>query len=236
MRAPLVASLDVLDYQLGLDQALAQKGPDGRPLLETPLRRQAIKEARRLLDAMAFRFALLDERPLPEDLDYLRALEAMKRPEQAAPVLARRRPIYQRTRRRRLVTSYGSLMLVVTFVALLAWFGTSETADELALVNQRTAQDVTVTHTANFTVTPDMNRLHVDGTTLVSRDSRGIVEIRLLDPQGEVRLYESYSANDNLYLRANILSPEPGEWRLLVDFLEAEASVRVSVDGVRPAR
>lgn len=231
-----MASLDVLDYQLGLDQALAQKGPDGRPLLEAPFRRQAVKEARRLIDAMAFRFALMDERPLPEDLDYLRALEAMKRPEQAAPVLARRRPLYQRVRRRRLVTGYGSLALVATCVLLLAWFATSETAEEIALVNHRTSEDVTFSPNDTFTVTPDMTRLHVDGTILLARDSRGIVEIRLVDPSGSVRMYESYAPGGNLYLRENVYDPEPGEWTLLVDFLDAEASVRVTVDGIRSAR
>lgn len=232
----MLASLDVLDYQTGLDAALAQRGPDGRALLEPALRKQAMRDVRRTIDAMAFRFALLDERPLPEDLDYLRALEALKRPELAAPVLARRRPVYQRVRRRRLITTYGSLTLFATFVLLLAWFGTSETAEELALINHRTAQDVTYPGNATFTVTPEMTRLHVDGTILMSRDSRGIVEIRLVDPAGNVRMYEAYAPGGNIYLRENIYSPEPGEWSLLVDFLEAEASVRVSVDGIRNAR
>lgn len=232
-----MASLDVLDYQVGLDAALAAKGEDGRPLLEPGLRRQAVREARRVLDAMAFRFALLDERPLPEDLDYLRALEAMKPPERAARVLARRRPLYRRNRVRRLATTFVSLGVVALVVAGLVYGATSEKATELALLTERTGADVTVTFNRTFEVSENVTRLHVDATVIPPpRGSPGVVEVRLLDPSGQVRVYESYAAGGNNYLRENVLDPQPGEWLLLVDFLEAKASVRVSVLGVEPTR
>lgn len=225
-----MASLDVLDYQLALEQALAKEG------LPPGLRRQAVKEARRTLDAMAFRFAIMDERPLPEDLDYLRALEAMKPVERAAPVLARRRPLYAANRRRRLVTTWGVLLVIAAAIGGLAYLATSEVAEELVLVDHNVQASVTFPEQRNFTVTDDMTRLHIDGTFLVNRNSRGIVELRLIDPSNRTRVAETYVAGGNIYLRENIYDPEPGQWTLLVDFLDAQGAVRVTVDGIRPAR
>lgn len=228
--ARAMASLDVLDYQAGLDAALAKEG------LPAGLRRAAVKEARRVVDAMAFRFAILDERPMPEDLDYLRALEAVKRPPEAARLLARRRGLYAANRRRRLVTTWSVLLLVALLAGGLAYLATSEEATELALVNHNTAQPVTFPTERNFTVTEEMTRLHVDGTFLVNKLSRGVIEIRIVDPEGRTRLYESYHAGGNIYLRENIYEPEAGQWTLIVDYLDAQGAVRVSVDGVRPTR
>lgn len=227
-----MASLDVLDYQVGLDAALAKRGPDGRPLLDAPLRKQALKDARRTLDAMAFRFAILDERPLPEDLDYLRALEAMKPPERAAEVLARRRPAYQRVRRRRLVTSLVSLGIFALLVAGIVYVATLEEADVLA---EFSASEST---NATFVVTPEMTRLHVDGTILHAQGEVGNVEIFLYGPDGQtITLWPSGDARNN-YLRRNLLPPEltPGEWRVFVDLNGGPGSVYLTITGVRPTR
>lgn len=225
-----MASLDLLDYQAALDDALAQEG------LPASLRRPAVKEARRVADAMAFRFALLDERPMPEDLDYLRAIEAMKRPPEAARVLLRRRGVYAANRRRRLATTWVLLLALGLAATSLAYYGTSEQAQELALVNYSTAAVATFPTNRTFVVEQDVTRLRVDGTFLLAKGSPGVIELRLLDPTGDMRLYESYYAGGNIYLRENVYAPEPGEWTLLVDHLEAQGSVRVSVDAVRPAR
>ncbi|HUR70096.1 MAG TPA: hypothetical protein VM370_12700 [Candidatus Thermoplasmatota archaeon] len=225
-----MASLDVLDWQVGLDAALAKAG------LAPAYRRQALKEARRVVDAMAFRFALMDERPLPEDLDYLRAIEAVKPAERAAAVLVARRPVYARARRRRLVTTYVTLGILALSIAALFYYGTSETAEELALVTYNAGQDLTFPANKTFVVGDNVTRLHVDGTILLSKATRGVIEVRLVDPAGRTRLFESYGPNGDIYLRENILEPEPGEWSLLVDFLDAQGSARVTVDAVRPAR
>lgn len=231
-----MASLDVLDYQAGLEQALGERGPDGRPLLEAPLRRQAVRDMRRLLEAMAFRFAILDERPLPEDLDYLRALEAVHPPARAAPVLARRRPLYAATRRRRLATTWTVLGIVAVLVGGLAFLATSEASVPLASINEVARAPVTFSPNASFEVTDNMTRLHVDGTVIVHKDSPGVIEVRLLDPDGDAVLAETFAARGNLYLRHNVLDPEPGRWTLLVDFLDVQGSARVEVDGVVPTR
>ena len=225
-----MASLDLLDYQQALDAALAKEG------LPAGLRRPAVKEARRVIDAMAFRFALMDERPLPEDLDYLRALEAVKPAPRAAAVLARRRGVYARNRVRRLTTTWGILLVFALVVGGFAWLVTSEEAIEVALIDHNAAASVTRPETRTFSVTDDVTRLHVDGTFLVNKNSRGVIEIRLLDPNGETALYESYAAGGNIYLRHNVVEPMPGEWTLLVDYLDAQGSVRVSVDAIRPSR
>lgn len=231
-----MSSLDLLDYQVGLDEALARPGPDGKPLLAPALRRQAVKEARRVVDAMAFRFALMDERPLPEDLDYLRALEAVKAPPGAAEVLARRGPHYARTRRRRLVTTWTVLALIAALVGSGAWLVTSEKADVLAVVSHAAAVEATFSPNATFYVDEATTRLHVDGTVLLQRDSTGGIEVRLLDPDGRVRLEESFYPGGNVYLRHNEYDPAPGLWTLLVDFNSAQGSARVEVLGVKPAR
>lgn len=229
-RRGLVASLDVLDYQAGLDDALARAG------LAPAYRRQAVKEARRVVDAMAFRFALMDERPLPEDLDYLRALEAVKPPERAAEVLLRRQPVYARVRRRRLTTTYGTLLFLALAFGALAWFATSEEAVELALVEHTTAERVTFPSERRFQVTEEMTRLRIDGTILPGRGTSGVIEVRLVDPAGQTRLFEPFYAGGNVYLRENVYDPEPGEWALIVDFLDVQGSARVTVDGIRPTR
>lgn len=225
-----MASLDVLDYQMALDAELGKVG------LPAGLRRQALKDARRIIDAMAFRFALLDERPLPEDLDYLRAIEAMKPAPRAAEVLARRRPFYAKTRRRRLTTTWASLAIVALAIGALAWYGTSEVADELALVNVNSPTETTASHERVFVVAENVTRLRVDGTLLPSKATKGAIEVLLIDPSNETRLYESFASGGNIYLRENILDPQPGEWRLFVDFLEAQGSARVELIGVRAAR
>lgn len=228
-----MSSLDLLDYQVGLDAALARAGPDGRPLLAPALRRQAIKEARRLVDAMAFRFALLDERALPEDLDYLRALEAVKDPERAAAVLARRGPHYARVRRRRLATTWVSLAVVAGLVALLAVLATSEESETLASISHSAPVAQTRSLNATFVVEANVTRLHVDGTLLLARGSTGTIEVRLLDPLGVV--HDLTPTPGNVYLRENV-APVAGEWTLLVDFNDARGSIHVDVSGVRPTR
>lgn len=229
-----MSSLDLLDYQVGLDEALARPGPDGKPLLASALRRQAVKEARRVVDAMAFRFALLDERPLPEDLDYLRALEAVKPPARAAEVLARRKGHYAKVRARRLVTTWGVLAIVGALVAVLAVLATSEESVTLASINHSTATEQTYSPNATFVVDANVTRLHVDGTLLLARGSTGNIEVRLVDPDGVV--HDLTPTRGNVYLRENVDAPKAGEWTLYVDFNGAEGSARVEVFGVRPTR
>ena len=221
-----MASLDVLDYQAGLDAELASAG------MPAALRRQAVKDARRVVDAMAFRFALMDERPLPEDLDYLRALEAVKSPARAAPVLLARRPHYARTRMRRLTTTYTLLLILAVSIGGLAYVATSEEAVPLA--------EFTTTQTTNrtFVVTQNMTRLYVDGTVLHPDDAISSVAIFLNGPNDEVvQLWPSGDAR-NIYLRRNIEAPTltPGEWTVLVDFNVGGGSVYMTILGVQPSR
>lgn len=226
-----LSSLDVLDYQAGLEAALARPGPDGRPLLPPALRRSAMREARRTIEALAFRFALMDERPLPEDLDFLRALEAMKDPPRAAVVLARRRDVYARTRRRRLATTWTILLALGLFVGGLAYLATLEEADELAYVNERGEAGLSVER--KFLVDANHTRLRIDGTFIVPRDSAASIEVFLQGPGGEARFW-SFDPGGNNYLRENVPAV-PGEWRLIVDYGGA-GSAQVVVLGVRPAR
>lgn len=227
-----MSSLDVLDYQVALDEAMAKRGPDGRPLLEAAYRKQALREVRRALEAMAFRYALLDERALPEDLDYLRALEGLKQPEKAAQVLARKRPVYARARRRRLVTTWVSLAIVVVAAAALVYGATSEKADRLV--------DLSTSHTTNatFVVGQNVTRLHVDGTILPGKGQEGTIEIFLYSPSG--RTYTLWPNGDNRdnYLRENLEGSqvEQGEWRALVDFNGGPGSVYLIIDAVSPTR
>ena len=221
-----MASLDVLDYQAALDEALAKEG------LPPALRRQAVKEARRVLDAMAFRFALMDERPLPEDLDHLRALEAMQPPARAAAVLAKRRPIYAKVRRRRLTTTYTTLAILALAIAGLAYLATSE--ESVVLAEFSTASDLNRT----FVVDENFTRLYVDATILHPDDGVSGVTIFLAGPDDRVvQLWPSGDARNN-YLRRNLAPPElvPGEWRLFVDFNGGAGSVHLTLLGVRPAR
>ncbi|HWH07905.1 MAG TPA: hypothetical protein VNX21_01815 [Candidatus Thermoplasmatota archaeon] len=227
-----MASLDVLDYMQGLDDALAQRG------MQAAYRRQALKEARRAIDAMAFKFAILDERPLPEDLDYLRALEAMKPPARAAPVLERRLPTYRRVRGRRLATTGVVLLVLGSLVGGLWWLATSETAAPVASLTHAVNDDAgrTVTLTENLTVPEGATRLYVAGTIFVSGGSRGDIAIFLKGPDNQTRLYESYADRGTHYLRENVAPAEAGEWTLLVDFNGARGSIHLDVSAVSPAR
>ena len=227
-----MASLDVLDYLQGLDAALAERG------MAPAYRRQALKDARRAIDAMAFKFAILDERPLPEDLDYLRAIEAMKQPDRAAPVLERRLPVYRRVRGRRLMTTGVVLLVLATLVGGLAWLATSETSTDLATLTYGVDDDsgATVTRTAAFTVTPEMDRVYLAGTIFVAAGSRGDIELFLKGPNNETVLFESYADRGTHYLRENAYDPAPGEWTLIVDFNGAKGSVHVDVSGITPTR
>ena len=227
-----MASLDVLDYLQGLDAALAQRG------MQAPYRRQGLKDARRTIDAMAFKFAIQDERPLPEDLDYLRALEAMKPPERAAPVLQRRLPAYRRVRGRRLLTTGIVLLVLASFVGGLAWLATSESSHPLASLTHAVNDDAgrTVSLNETFTVESGMTRAYVAGTIFVGPDTRGNIEIFLKGPDGQTRLFKAYADRGTHYLRENVHPLEAGEWTLLVDFNGARGSVHVDVNGIRPTR
>ena len=221
-----MASLDVLDYQAGLDAELSRAG------MPAALRRQAVKDARRVVDAMAFRFALMDERPLPEDLDYLRALEAVKPPARAAQVLLARRPHYARVRRRRLTTTFTILFVLAASIGALAFYATSEEAVTLAEFTTTQSTDRT------FVVTENMTRLYVDATVLHPDDAVSSVAIFLNGPNDQVvQLWPSGDAR-NTYLRRNIVAPtlEPGEWTVLVDFNVGGGSVYVTILGVQPTR
>lgn len=225
-----MGSLDVLDYVTRLDEALV---PHTR---SAGLRHAAMRETRRLIEAMAFRFALMDERPLPEDLDYLRAIEAMKAPQQAAAVLARRLPHYAKQRRRRLTTTWTILAVIGLLIGALAYYATSEKAETLASITQHPAVDVQFSVNKTFLVTPNMTRLHVDGSGFVSKLSNGTVEVRLLDPDGVARVTQVFQARGDNYLRANVERPTIGRWTLLVDFNEAAGAVDVTVAGITPTR
>jgi hypothetical protein len=234
--ARFVASLDVLDYLHGLDDELAKPGADGKPLLPASLRGQARKDVRRVLDAMAFRFAILDERPLPEDLDYLRAIEALQPAPKAAAVLARRRPFYAKTRRRRLASTWTTLAVIGLALFALVWFGTSEKAETLVAVKEQAAVDVTYIRTWNFTVDPAMNRLHIDGSAFLNKASQGDVEVFIKDPTGKTTRYIERSPTSNNWIRDNIEGPLPGVWQLVVSFNGASGTLQMTVDGVSPAR
>jgi hypothetical protein len=228
-----LASLDVLDYLQGLETALASRLPAG-------LRRPAVREARRVLETLAFRFAILDERPLPEDLDYLRAIEAMKPPARAAEVLARRRPIYARARRRRLITTWTILAFLAIAIGGLAYLATSEKADTVAAVNQRAAVDVSYAVVKNFTIAPNVNRLHVAGDFSLGKATSGTIEVRLRylgtdnAPVNETSL--TFNARERDYLRENVLDPKPGNWQLFVDFEQVTGSAIITVDAITPTR
>ena len=216
----------MLDYQAGLDAELARAG------MPAALRRPAVKDARRVVDAMAFRFALMDERPLPEDLDYLRALEAVKPPARAAPVLLARRPVYARARRRRLTTTWSILLVLALAIGGLAYLATSEESVTLAEFSASASTDRT------FVVTGNMTRLYVDATVLHPDDAVSGVTIFLNGPDGRVvQLWPSGDARNN-YLRRNVEPPTltPGEWTVLVDFNSPGGSVYLTVLGVQPAR
>lgn len=234
-----MSSLDVLDYQTGVEEALARRGPDGRPLLEAPLRRQALRDVRRLIDALAFRYAIIDDRPLPEDLDYIRALEGLKRPDAVAPVLARRRPHYQRVRRRRLTTSWTVLGVILLFIAGLLYVATLEKAEEVALVNER--GDAGAVFEQTFTIGEEITRLHVDGTIVVAKDAGGPIVVSLIGPDNreylgtEGRLGAEFTSRGGNYLRENVNSPIAGEWTLRVNYGGA-GSAMVTVLAIQPAR
>ncbi len=232
-----MASLDVLDFQLAVDAALAEPGPSGAPLLPAALRSQAVREARHVVDAMAFRFALLDERALPEDSDYVRALDALKSPARVAEVLARRSPLYAAKRRRRLVTTWSVLGVIALVVVGFAFLITIEEADTLASLTGSATEDLgTITLQRNFTVAPEVDRLHLDGNIIVRTGSSGVIEVRLIAPDGSIAFVEGYGDRSGNYLRANLLNPPPGQWTLIIDFLAVNGAATVSVDGVRPTR
>lgn len=230
-----MASLDVLDYLTGLDDELAKPGPDGRARMPPPLRKQALRDARRVIDMMAFKFAIVDERPLPEDLDHLRAIEAVKPAPRAADVLLRRAPHYARVRRRRLATTWSVLAVLVLLFGGLAYLATSEKADTLATIVTAPATDVTYAENRTFDVRADMTRLYVTADVFVARGSQGSVEIRLVDPDGEVALVDLWTPQSNNYLRESV-PPKTGTWTLVVVFHNAHGSVRAEVNGVYPAR
>lgn len=225
-----MSSLDVLDYATALEEALARQGMPG------PLRGPAVREARRTIEALAFRFALLDERALPEDLDHLRALEAMKPPERAAQVLMGRRPIYAANRRRRLVTTWTVLALLALAIGGFWYAVTGETADTVAAINDRV--EAGGYREVNFTVDGNVTRLYVAATVVVPKTSEAGIRILLIDPSGRQRLDapdNSFAPGGNNYLGQSVEAPAPGAWTLRVLY-EGAGSAQVEVQAIRPTR
>lgn len=222
-----MATLDVLDYTVRLDEALL-------PHLNPAERKMATREVRRLVEDLAFRFAFMDDRVMPEDIDYARALEAIKPPPAAAPVLARRAPVYRKRRVRKSITTLLVLLFLTVSVGAFANLVASERADVLVdewRVGSSTPRSVS--ESQSFTVPAGTSRLQLAGPVIVLGDRTGerlnTITVTLLDPQGNARFAQEFTSQNSVYAKRAFEAPPPGEWTLLVDFREAAGSAELTV-------
>lgn len=225
-----MATLDVLDYLVKLDEALVGRlGPAERKM--------ARKDVRRTLEDLAFRFAILDERVMPEDLDYARALEVLKEPDATARVLERRAPVYRKRRVRKGITTAVVLVGLALFVGAFSNFVTSERADVLVdgwLVGSPTPQSKS--ESREFTVPHGTSRLQLSGPVVVLTDRESVrentVTVLLMDPSGQIRFEKVFTSANAVYAKTTVEVPTPGAWTLLVDFRDAAGSAELTVLGV----
>lgn len=228
-----MATLDVLDYVVRLDDALAGSMP-------APERKLVTRDVRRLVEDFAFRFAFLDGRVAPDDIDYARALEALKEPARAAEAFAAKRPRYRRRVVRKRVVSYLVLLFLVLAGTAFATLVTSEEADPLVDEwKEGSRTPVTQSYSRTFDVAPGTSRLQFSAQVILlagddAPDGSGITFL-ILDPAGNVRAERTFTGRNSVYHKGAIEAPGPGTWEVFVDFHDAAGSSDVTVLGVRPA-
>lgn len=228
-----MATLDVLDYVVRLDEALARVMPPGE-------RKLATRDVKHLVEDLAFRFAFMDGRVAPDDIDYARALEALKDPPRAADSFAAHRPRYRKRVMRKRVVSWTVLALVALAGTAFATLVTSEEAD--VLVDQWRvgyAERATESHRLGFDVVEGTKRLQFTAQVIVTggRDAPAgsSITFLVLDPAGNVKAERTFAGTTSVYYKGAIEAPGPGRWEVFVDFHDAAGASDVTILGVHPA-
>ncbi|HWG89221.1 MAG TPA: hypothetical protein VNZ52_00080 [Candidatus Thermoplasmatota archaeon] len=231
-----MATIEVLDYLTRLE---AQMEANGVPSGERKLAR---REVRHLIDDLAFRFAAMDERVMPEELDYARALEAIREPHLAAATLEPARPRLRRVRKRKLVTSLTILALLAVAVGGLFYLAGTQEAEPLlndfTVSHLRPATDaptkpLTTTRMVNFTVPGDRDYQLLRFVIEPALVTEGTIRVTVLDPEDADAWSRTFTVETVRYAKID-LPPQEGRWRVIVDFEKAYGAVTVNVDGIRP--
>ncbi|HVL47343.1 MAG TPA: hypothetical protein VM889_02170 [Candidatus Thermoplasmatota archaeon] len=223
-------TLDVLDWLARLDDALENR-------LTFAERKLARREAKSLIEDMAFRFGMFEERPLPDDIDYARALEALKDPPAAAAAFVARKPVYKARVRRKRFTRIAVLALVVVGGWAFADFATSEVATPLVNIADGGIDPMTKSNETTFVVTPDFTRVRFDANVRVFNDD-GLVIVTVRDPDGLVVWTQDFSRRGTGVAHRNIQGDElkAGEWTVRYEFGDAAGHLHVEAHGVTPRR
>ncbi|HLE96522.1 MAG TPA: hypothetical protein VI997_04055, partial [Candidatus Thermoplasmatota archaeon] len=168
----------------------------------------------------------------PADVDVARALEALKPPARAAPVVLARRAGYRRRARAGAFRSAAALVVLVALAAGVWALAGSEQAEFLGEYAEGRAEPTTESDAATILVPQGLDRVYVVVQPLVRSD--GTLTISVLGPRSEVLYQKTFVRGDLAYDDANLEAP-PGEWTLVVDYRDVVANVRVKLTGVREA-
>lgn len=215
---------DVLEYLARLDDGL-EEGMSGAE------RKLVRRDVRRAIESFAFRFAFLGDRLAPADVDYARALEALKPPERAAGAVLARRDGWRRRARKAAARRLVALAVVAALVGGLAWAASSESSERLGGYVGGTEQAAFLVESANLTVPPGLDRVYVVVQPIVTSDE-GTLTVSVAGPDGEPLYQRTFTRSGTNYDDAN-LPATPGEWRIVVDYRDVAGHARVEVFGVR---
>lgn len=213
---------DMLDHLARVDDHLEGRMPGSE-------RKLVRRDARRLIEDLAFRFAFLDGRLAPADIDYARALEALKPPPRAAEGILSRRAGYTRRARRALVSRLATLAVVASLLGGLALLALSETSVPLATYVGGGPEARSASDPQTVVVPAGLDRVYLVVHPIVRGE--GAVTVTVFGPSSEV-LYQRIFTRGDTYADAN-LPATPGEWLLVVDYHDAVANARIELTGVR---
>ncbi len=210
-------SLLAREYALALDDLLVHE-------LTPQERKLAWREIRAIIEDMAFNYAVREKRIPPREEDYVHALAAIKPPGEVQHTFVRRKPVYAKRVKRKRITTWSVLFVLVAFSALAWTFATSE-ASEAVFSYADGGADLKADTLKPFNVTRPYERLEITANVF----SGSFVELMLIDPRGEPVWSQTFGKDRN-WAHGSVAAPLEGQYFFRVRFVGTPQANAISAE------